>query len=472
MMKKKMAWMLCVFLVAGLAGCGDNNNGSSTVENPGDSSVNETGSPAENNSAEADGSGSGTAGTEEAKDYSDTEFRIAWWGGDARNTQTVEIIENFEKKYPNLKIDVEYATYGDYFTNLTTQATAGNLPDVYMMDYSRINEFVDAGQMEQLDSYIEAGSINLSDVDDSLVAGGIVNGGMYAIATGTNAPCGFYDATVLEELDISLSQVPTWSEFSDVITQVYEKTGKRAFINPNTGNLQSYMRSVGKDTYAADGAGYGFAPEDMVEYLTYIYDLYESGAAVSSAEYEGEEGASLRDGNDIWLKQNGAEFSNQLMAEEDGAGKRLTLVAHPSAENSVVSGTYLKPVMLWGISSTSLNKEIAADFINYFVNEPSVYDVCGADRGIPISAAMRDHLVKSMSESEAHVLEFISYLSDGVATAISPAAPTGSAEADTYLNELMEQLQYKQLKKEQLLDAVTTAVEEGAAVLKQAAAGE
>lgn len=36
----------------------------------------------------------------------------------------------------------------------------------------------------------------------------------------------------------------------------------------------------------------------------------------------------------------------------------------------------------------------------------------------------------------------------------------------------MEQLQYKQLKKEQLLDAVTTAVEEGAAVLKQAAAGE
>lgn len=461
-MRKVILWVTCIALVLGMAGCGSQSSSS------GGETVSEVSSAVESGQ---DDTGTASAAEEET-DYSDVEFRIAWWGGDTRNTQTVEIIENFEKQYPNLKIDVEYATYDDYFTTLTTQATAGNMPDVYMMDYSRINEFVNAGQMELLDTYIEDGSIDLSDVDDSLIAGGIVDGGMYAIATGTNAPCFYYDPAVLEEAGVSLSEVPTWSELSQVIIEVYEKTGKRAYVNPSTTDLQIYMRSIGKDMYAEDGAGYGFEPEDMTAFLEYIYDLYESGAALSSAEYEGEEGASLREGTGIWLRLLGTEFSNQLMAEEEGAGKSLTLWAHPSADDAVVSGSYLKPVMLWGISATSENKALAAEFINYFVNDPYVYDVCGTDRGIPISASIREYIADGMDETESQILNFINFLSDGVATAISPPAPTGSAEADTYLNELMEQIQYKQLEKDEILDAVTTAVEQGAEVLAQTAADE
>lgn len=461
-MKKTIALIMCMSLALGMAACGSTANDSAAQAE----TVKE-----DQNAGSADAQDEAAAAADE-KDYDGVEFRIAWWGGDARNTQTVEIIENFEKQYPNLKIDVEYATYGDYFTTLTTQATAGNMPDVYMMDYSRINEFVNAGQMEQLDSYIEAGSIDLSDVEDSLVAGGIVDGGMYAIATGTNGPCGFYDAAVLEEAGVSLKQPCTWSEMAQVIEEVYEKTGMRAYINPNTESLKIYMRSIGKDMYAADGAGYAFDPQDMADYLEYTYDLYESGAALSSAEYEGEAGGSLREGTGIWLEMTGAEFSNQITAEEDGSGKSLSLCAHPSADDPVESGSYLKPVMLWGISANSQNKELAADFINYFVNDTSVYDVCGTDRGIPISAAVREHISENMNDTEKRVLDYINFLSDGVATAISPAAPSGSAEADTFLNEMMEQLQYKQLKKDELLDAVTAAVEQGGEVLAHTAAGE
>lgn len=462
-MKKTIALIMCTSLVLGMTACGSAGN-DSPVEEPTETVKDESAKGADVQEEEASAA--------EEKDYDGVEFRIAWWGGDARNTQTVEIIEAFEKRYPNLKIDVEYATYGDYFTTLTTQATAGNMPDVYMMDYSRINEFVNAGQMELLDPYIEAGSIDLSDVDDSLIAGGIVDGGMYAIATGTNGTCGYYDPAVLEEAGVSLKQPCTWSEMAQVINEVYEKTGKRAYINPNTGSLQIYMRSIGKDMYAVDGAGYGFDPQDMADYLEYTYDLYESGAALSSAEYEGEEGGSLREGTGIWLKMTGAEFSNQIVPEEDGAGKALALCAHPSADDPVVSGSYLKPVMLWGISANSQNKELAADFINYFVNDTSVYDVCGMDRGVPISAAVREYISGNMSETEKRIVDYINFLSDGVATEISPAAPSGSAEADTFLNEMMEQLQYKQLKKDELLDAVTAAVEQGAEVLANTAAGE
>ena len=461
-MRKIMLWLTCMALALGTVGCGSQSSSS------GNETVSEGGSTEESGQTDT-GTATDTGAAE--TDYSDVEFRIAWWGGDTRNTQTVEIIENFEKQYPNLKIDVEYGSYDDYFTKLTTQATAGNLPDVYMMDYSKIVEYVEAGQMEQLDSYIEAGTIDLSDVDDSLIAGGVVDGGMYAIATGVNAPCIFYDPVSLEEAGLTLSQNPTWGELAEVIKGVYEKTGYRAYVDPHTTTLEIYLRSLGKEMYAADGSGYGFEAEDFAAYLEDYYDLYESGAALSSAEYNGEVGGSMREGSGNWMKFIGNTYSNNIAAAEEEAGKSLYICCNPSADNPDVSGTYLKPVMLWGISSTSDNKDLAAEFINYFVNDSSVYDVCGTDRGIPISASMREYVESNANETGERESEFISFLSDGVATEISAPAPTGSTEANSYLQEVIEQLYYGQLDKDAILDAAAAAIEEGNAVLANAAAG-
>lgn len=457
-MRKMALWGMCMALTLGVTGCG------SQKESAGSTPEAVTEDTAESTQGDAGTQeGAGAEGT----DYSDTEFRIAWWGGDTRNTQTVEIIENFEKQYPNLKIDVEYGEFGDHFTRLTTQATAGNLPDIYMMDYSKMNEFVNAGQMERLDSYIEAGTIDLSDVEESFLSGGIANGGMYAVTTGINAPCFYYDPAVLEELKLSLGQAPKWGELVEVIKTVYDKTGERAFMEPNEASLGIYLRSLGKSIYAKDGTGYGFEPEDLASFLEIFYELYESGAATSSAEYGGEIETCLQDGTGIWLKMWEDGHTNSLISNEEQSGKRLSLCTYPSADEGSGSGTYLKPTMLWGISAISENKELAAEFINYFVNDPYVYDVCGTDRGVPISAAMRDHIGDKMGETEKYILDFINYLSDGVATAISPAAPTGAAEADTNLVELYERLYYGQLGKEDLLDAAGEALEKGNAILAE-----
>lgn len=470
-MRKTMMWLMSMALVLGMAGCGnaaDSDDHSPAAGGEMAESVQMEVSQAETETQNESSTENETGA--ENTDYSDVEFRISWWGGDARNTQTVEIIENFEMRYPNLKIDVEYGEFGDHFTRLTTQATAGNLPDVYMMDYSKMNEFVNSGQLEQLDSYMESKTIDLSDVDDSFLSGGIVDGGMYAITTGINAPCFYYDPVVLEELNLSLNQAPKWKELIEVIETVYEKTGKKAFMEPNEASLGIYLRSMGKSIYAEDNTGYGFEPEDLAAYLEIFYNLYESGAATSSAEYNGEIETCLQDDSGIWLKMWEDGFSNSLILNEEQAGKRLSLCTYPSADETDESGTFLKPTMLWGISSTSENKELAAAFINYFVNDAFVYDVCGMDRGVPISASMRDHISSAADETEKYILDFINYLSDGVATAISPAAPTGAAEADSNIVEVYEQLYYGQLRKEELLDAADEAMAQGNAILAKNAA--
>ena len=447
-MKRKALWCLCAILALGTVGCGNASDSGKTEGNSKSANAdfaNESGEP----------------------NYEDMEFRIAWWGADIRNTQTVDTIENFEKKYPGLKINVEYSAFGDYFTKLTTQATAGNLPDVYLMDYSKIVEYANGGQLEKLDSYIESGAIDLSDVDDSMVNGGIVGDGMYAITTGVNAQVMVYDPAVLEEAGMTLSQAPTWSELTEVIEGVYEKTGEKALINPHTRSLEIYLRGIGKEMYSEDGSSFGFDEKDLTEYLEHYYDLYESGAAISNADYTEEE-SSLRDGTGIWLNYLGDTYSNQLGDKEKEAGKTLNLCSEPTADDASSNGMYVKPQMLWGISSTSENKELAAEFINYCVNDTYVYDVCATEKGIPISNSMREYVEKSADETNQKISEFIGFLSDGVATEISAPAPTGSAEAETYLSELIEQVSYKMLKKDEISDAAAAAIEEGNNVLARA----
>lgn len=473
-MKKAMIWLTCMALAAGLVGCSSQNDSSgeesATSGSAQESVQKDNGMTAGTNTAVSDTGATAETGAGKT-DYSDVEFRIAWWGGDARNTQTVDIIENFEKQYPNLKIDVEYGAFSDYFTKLTTQATAGNLPDVYMMDYSKIVEYVEAGQMEPLDAYIESGVIDLSEVNDSMISGGIVNDSMYAIATGVNAPSLFYDSAVLEEAGLTLKQNPTWSELKDVIKGVYEKTGYRVYADPLDISLEVYVRSIGKEMFKPGTPSFGFDAEDFAAYLEEFCDLYESGAAINSAEFDGDVEGSMWEDNKLWMKFVG-QHSNEIVAEEESSGKELYLCCNPSDDDAQVSGTYLKPVMLWGVSSTSVNKDLAAEFINYFVNDSYVYQVCGTDRGIPISSSMRKYIEESGSKLDQRISEFISLLSDGIATKISAPAPTGGTEAKVCLGEVMEQLYYGQLEREELLDAAVSAIEDGNAVLENAAASQ
>ena len=54
------------------------------------------------------------------------------------------------------------------------------MPDIIQMDYSYLTQYADSGQLAALDKYIENGLINTSDVADSVIDSGTINGKCYA----------------------------------------------------------------------------------------------------------------------------------------------------------------------------------------------------------------------------------------------------------------------------------------------------
>jgi multiple sugar transport system substrate-binding protein len=67
-----------------------------------------------------------------------------------------EMIAFFESENPNITIDVQTATYDDYFTKLQTLIAGGDAPDVFELNYENFISFAAKGVLLNVDKYAQA----------------------------------------------------------------------------------------------------------------------------------------------------------------------------------------------------------------------------------------------------------------------------------------------------------------------------
>ena len=185
--------------------------------------------------AASTGTSANTASGAEGK----TTLNVLWWGSQTRHEMTTEMLEKFEELNPDIDVVMDYSDWDGYWTKLPAQVAGGQTPDVFQMDYAKLAEYVENGVTADLSSYIADGSLDMSNVEQNILDSGPIDGKVYAISTGTNAPALLYRQDILDELGLSLPMNPTMSEYAEVSKAVYEATGLRdTFITlPTVDNL-------------------------------------------------------------------------------------------------------------------------------------------------------------------------------------------------------------------------------------------
>jgi multiple sugar transport system substrate-binding protein len=76
------------------------------------------------------------AGQSEKSDTKMEELSMIWWGSQNRHNRTIQTIDLYMEKNPNVVMTYEFAGWGDYWTKVTTMAAGGMLPDVMQQDYA------------------------------------------------------------------------------------------------------------------------------------------------------------------------------------------------------------------------------------------------------------------------------------------------------------------------------------------------
>ncbi|WP_407272298.1 ABC transporter substrate-binding protein [Radiobacillus sp. PE A8.2] len=428
-MKKNLLILLgIVMMVLVLAAC----NGEETTGDSNENTNANTEEPATNDNSDSDNEA----------DAEDITLRIAWWGSQPRHDYTVKVIEMYEEQHPGVTIEPEYASWDDYWQKLAPQAAANELPDIIQMDLSYLTQYAENNQLADLNQFI-GNQIDTSNISDSIISGGQVGDGVFGFNLGVNAVGFHYNPALLEEVGIDeIADDWTWDDYQEMSQKAvdagyYFDTGLKADVFFNY-----YLRTQGKRLYAADGSGLGYDDDQLfVDFFSMAAEQVEAEATPTPdflAQLAGPEDDPAVKGEAVGIFQ----WSNQFVGLEDISGLEFDMAPMPGP--NVADGLFLKPSMFFSISENSAQKEAAADFISFFVNDVEANKLILGDRGVPGSSEVKEALKAEISASQAEVFEYIAWAEEN-SSAMGPADPAGAGEIIELLDSLSEQMNYGQI---------------------------
>ncbi len=431
MKKKQVLATLCAgMMVASVAtGCG------SAADSAADSTA------ASTDSTDASTEASSASTTADGK----TQLNILWWGSQTRHELTTQMLEKFQEENPDIEVVMDYSDWDGYWTKLPAQVAGGQTPDVFQMDYAKLAQYVENGVMAPLDDYVADGSLDLSNVAQSVIDSGSIDGKLYAVSTGTNAPVMLYRKDILDDLGIEMPMNPTMSEYTDISKKVYEATGLRdTFVTScSADNLRFRLRNYGMNLYNDDASALGF---DDPKYIVDMWQLALDSQNEGWGLMIGEETATTAFDSMVMDSWSRYQNSNELQAYRDATGKDISMVMIPNTDDATASATYLKPAMFWCVAADSDVKDAAVRFINYFTNDTSCYDIVGIKRAVPISSEMREYVAPTLDEVGKQVVEFVDYVSQpNMASPLMNPDPAKHSEISDLLSQYSDQVRYGEI---------------------------
>ncbi|WP_299094850.1 sugar ABC transporter substrate-binding protein [uncultured Metabacillus sp.] len=380
------------------------------------------------------------------------QLRVAWWGSQDRHDKTLRAIQLFEKENPDIHVIPEFTGWDGYWEKLATAAAGKNLPDVIQMDYAKLMEYIDRDLIVDLNPYVESGVLDLSDVGKAHIEGGYVDGKLYAVNLGTNSPAVAYNPEMFKEAGLEeFKPGYTWEDYAKVSKQLQEKFGEGLYGAGGVANglpwFNIYLRQHGFEVYNSEGTGLGYEDDQLlIDFLEYWDDLLNEDVAAPPKVTTAIQG--LEDELIVHEKSPFLWFhSNQIVALQQSAGQDIKLAVFPSTPDGK-EGLYLKPSQFFSVSKQSKHQEAAAKFVDFMTNDLEANEILAAERGVPISEKVREHLRPQMNDAAKEMFDYVERV-ETHSSPIYPPDPPGSGEVGTLFDRIIEKLNYGNISVEE-----------------------
>ena len=337
--------------------------------------------------AEGGASSSADSGKQE-----NVELRMMWWGSQSRHDATLKVIELFEQKNPHVKINAEYLGADGYWDKLNTLVAGGNAPDLIQLG-NNYPDYVSRGTLLDITPYI-GNQIDLSGFDEAIATSGKLNGSQYGVNLGSNALGIVYNTELIKKAGMEPPKEGwTWEEMEAYGKQLVDKLGKGyyAFADQSafTHYVGNYVRENGKSLF--NGSEIGF-DESIAKSWFEMWDRFRKEGIIPPAE---KAAAYLEIAPDNSMLVEGKIamsiiWSNQFVAFQNAMQDELKIVPLPGGGSQ--KGMWIQPSQFLAIGKDSKHPEEAAQFIDFFVNDPEATAILGSDRGIPGNKSVREVL--------------------------------------------------------------------------------
>jgi multiple sugar transport system substrate-binding protein len=361
------------------------------------------------------------------------ELRIAWWGGDSRATKTITVIELFQELHPHITMLYEFSGWDDHWTKLATQAAGGNLPDIMQHDYARISEWVGNELLLPLDPFADSGILDFTNVADTTLAGGRIDGTLYGVNLGTNALDMEIAVDLLEQAGLDMP-APDWSwdDFEGLCTAINDSLGIWGYAGNSLFHdhmwKQVYM-SKGEWVFSEDGKALGYDDDQpAIDQLNRILRMFAAGTAQTLEEAEARAGEAPEQGPMVTSEAVMAfGWSNFIVSQWENMGADRMLKSWPIPRSGDLPAVYIKPSMFFSITRDANYPEEAAMFIDFFTNSIPANAILMADRGVPIASQVKEGMKGFLTQSQQEMFDYLS-LVESDSQPVPPPDPVGWAD--------------------------------------------
>lgn len=328
-------------------------------------------------------------------------LRFSWWGGDDRHEATLDAVELWNKRNPDIQIVSEYGGWDGWTEKISTQLSGGTEPDIMQINYDWLVSFSQDGK-GFYDLNLLAEQIDFENFDKETLQFGEISGVLNGITVSLSGRGLFYNSDTYKRLGAEYPE--TWSELISLGEKFKSEGLYPLDLDAQSGGTAWYLAVVyvqqqtGRQFITLDGK-LGFTEEDIKTALDFYKKLEDNHVIRTVDTRTDEDGTAALyqspefiNGRIAGVLEWGSSVGKYELSLADGS-----LEAGPflSDENGNNSGWMLKPALLYAISANTKYPDEAAEFLNFMLNDSEAAKILGTTRGLPASEAAE----KSLEES-------------------------------------------------------------------------
>lgn len=347
-------------------------------------------------------------------------LRVAWWGTTTRDQLYYKINDLFMEEHPDVEIVTESPGWNDYWTAQSTAFASGSAADVVQFQSNQIGEYCSKNVLAPLDDYVTSGIINLDNWNEGFVDTGRYNDNLYMVSLGMTAQALYVNETFLNELGMELwdeDEDITWDEFADYLNEVQAKLGQDTYagldIYTNNDLVWIWIRENCEEGYEWLDKDGNFAPseETLASWYEYSDNLRKSGA-FANVEWTQEWNSKAWEEGPLVNRKILFYFANanQYKTYQNSMEDKLAIRKVPVGNNGQHGDLLITSA--FAISETSQNKELAAEYINFFVNNEEAQKIFNMELGVPASMTIQELLEPSADPSDIAATKYLNMISE------------------------------------------------------------
>ena len=283
---------------------------------------------------------------------------------------TQKAIDAFQKKFPNISVELQSVPQG-YDEKVMTANAAGNTPDGLLM--WNTSQFAEAGVAESLSPYIARDKYDMAKFLPVLKAWTEYKGKVWGLPKDWTPRVIWYNKKVFDEAGVSYPRDGwTWADFTATVKKLTNgKNGKDArygyvAIPGHTYAIQQYIWSNGGDLVSRDGktaSGYINSPK-VVEVVKWYKGLYDMSITTGTQDQYQNLGQTEFQSGVVGMMDNGVW---PLATFKDDKSLSFDVVSPPVP----AKGVALKPIIhssTWSMFAKARNKDATWQLIRYLAD--------------------------------------------------------------------------------------------------------